>query len=256
MTVKALYEFLDERYPASLSCDWDNDGMMCLPDPQREVRRVLLTLDVTEAAIRAAEEAGAEVILSHHPLLFRPLRGLHPFAPAGRKLLRLAADGIAVFSFHTRLDAATTGVGARLADALSLEESVPFSVEGFPMGRCGLLPAPLSPEAFASFLKKALEAPEITYAPAGGEIFRVAVLGGSGGDGVEPALHAGAQALVTGDIGYNAMLEAAERGLSVFRCGHFETEAPVLADFAAALAGFDPTVEVTIFSSRTTKTIS
>lgn len=255
MTAKALYDFLDARYPRSLSCDWDNDGIMCLPDPEGEIRRVLLTLDVTEDAIRAAEESRAELILSHHPLLFYPLRGLHPLDPAGKKLLRLAAEGIAVFSFHTRLDASATGVGQRLAETLLLNHILPFSVEGLPMGRYGTLPSPLSPDALASLLKKRLDAPEVTYASAGKEIFTLAVLGGSGGDAVEPAIAAGADALVTGDIGYNALLTAAERGLTVFRCGHFETENPVLTEFAEAVRRFDPTIEIEAFGSRTAVTV-
>ena len=70
MTVKELYERLSLLYPAALSCDWDNDGMLCAPAPDAEVVRVLCTLDVTEAAIAEAVKVGANVILSHHPLIF------------------------------------------------------------------------------------------------------------------------------------------------------------------------------------------
>ena len=255
MTILELYHFLDARYPRSLSCEWDNDGLMCCPDPNKPVTKVLLTLDVTEKAITAAEQHGAELMISHHPLVFKPIRGLHPFTPEGAKLLRLAEKGISVFSFHTRLDAAADGVGQCLAKTLGLTEITSFSVENQPMGRVGKLPAPLSPEETAAFLKKALHAPEITFVGGGKEIGTLAVLGGSGSDGVDAAIEAGADGYVTGDMGYNAMLTAAEKGLTVFRCGHFETENPVLEALERALRAADPSIEIHRFFSRTVETV-
>ena len=94
MTLLELYQFLDRRYPRSLSCEWDNDGIMCCSDPDKSVKKVLLTLDVTGDAIDAAAWQGADLIISHHPMLFRPMKGLCPCTPEGEKLLRLLQKGI------------------------------------------------------------------------------------------------------------------------------------------------------------------
>ena len=115
MTVYELYTALNEKIPPALSCEWDNDGMMCVPDPNRTVRRILVTLDATQAAEDAARAGNYDVILTHHPLIFKGVRHLTPDEPVSARLLRLASDGISVLSFHTRLDAVAGGVNDTLA---------------------------------------------------------------------------------------------------------------------------------------------
>ena len=97
MTVKELYEALSERIPESLSCDWDNDGIMCAPDLSREVNRVLITLDVTEELADYAVERDFDLIVSHHPLVFRPISSLTEENHVARKLIKLASNNISVF---------------------------------------------------------------------------------------------------------------------------------------------------------------
>ena len=109
MTVRQLYAFLEARIPRTLSCSWDNDGLAVCASPDKPVRRVLVTLDVTADAIAYAEQGGFDVVLSHHPLLFSPLRSLCAGSdPADRVLSLLRAD-ISAMSFHTRLDAVDGG---------------------------------------------------------------------------------------------------------------------------------------------------
>ena len=226
MTVSELYRILDERIPASLSCEWDNDGVMCLPEPDREVKSVLIALDITEAVVDCAVADGCDVLISHHPLLFRGVKHMTVDDPVARRTIKLCRAGIAAFSFHTRLDAMEGGVNDVLADLLDLMNVIPFGDEG--IGRVGTLAEPMSAEAFAATVAERLGVPSVTLADAGKPIRRVAVLGGSGGDDVTAALATGADAYVTGEAPHHWLVDAPEMGLSLIVAGHHATEAPVL----------------------------
>ena len=189
MNVRELYEILNEKFPTELSCDWDNDGLMCCPDGAREVRRVLLTLDVTAEAVERAINTKCDLILSHHPLIFKGIKALDGETPVSAKVIDLIAHGIAVMSFHTRLDAAEGGVNDVLAKALGLCDLAPFGEEG--IGRIGTLPKTVTAEDFARTVKETLRAPVVQLADAGLPTRRVAVLGGGGSDDVEAAKAAG-----------------------------------------------------------------
>ena len=225
MTVKELYSLLEEKFPAALSAEWDNDGLMCCPDPDAPVRRVLCTLDVTEAAVDHAIRVGADLILSHHPLLFHPLSSLTADTAVGRKLMALLREGISVLSFHTRADAAEGGVNDTLAGLLGLLDILPFA-EG--MGRIGRLPSPRSLEEFAATVVSSLGAPAVALGDAGLPVSRVAVLGGSGKGEVAAAVAAGADTFLSGRLSYEAVNEAKELGINLLEAGHFYTEAPLM----------------------------
>ena len=122
MKVRELYEKLEERIPRTLSCSWDNDGLMCCPDPEAEVRRVLVALDVTAEVAETAIAGRYDAVVSHHPLVFRPLRAVEPGDAVAKKVIRLLSAGVSVMSFHTRLDAVCGGVNDTLAAALGLSE--------------------------------------------------------------------------------------------------------------------------------------
>ena len=104
MTVRTLYTLLSEKISPILSELWDNDGLMCCPDPEKDVCKVLFTLDVTDAVVDRALETKVDVIVSHHPLVFSKLSSLTVDTPVGKRLIRLACAGVSVFSFHTRFD--------------------------------------------------------------------------------------------------------------------------------------------------------
>ena len=118
MNVKELYGFLNEKIPPSLSCDWDNDGLMCCADETKEIRRVLIALDMTAEVIKKAIAEGYDLILSHHPLIFSPLRAVTPMDHIARRFIDLIRADIAAMSFHTRLDAVEGGVNDILAAEL------------------------------------------------------------------------------------------------------------------------------------------
>jgi dinuclear metal center YbgI/SA1388 family protein len=250
MTVKQFYAHIADRVSPSLSCDWDNDGLMLSPDEGREVRRVLCTLDVTEEAIDYAEENGFDLIISHHPLIFRPLSSLTPEHHISRKAIRLLAAGISVISLHTRADAVMDGVNDRLASLLGLEGVGLLDGAGEMIARIGSLPEPLSLSEFALQVKEALGSPFVLTADTGLPVRRVALCGGDGKDFVKAALDAGADTYVSGRIGYNVMTEAPEMGLNMIEAGHYFTETHITAFFADIVNDILPSVYAEEFASN------
>lgn len=244
MTRSEFYKALCLRIPASLSEEWDNDGNMCCPDATRPVRKVLATLDVTDEGIAYAEKGGFDLILSHHPLIFRGVTHLDGEEPTSEKLLRLCRADIAVFSFHTRLDAVEGGVNDTLAALLGLSSLIPFGGET-KMGRIGLLPTPMEAEEFARHVARCLGGEGVLLAGKRGKISHVAVLGGEGKDFIPDAVAAGADAYVSGRLGYHAMLDAP---ICLIEAGHYYTERPVASVLARMAEAIDPNVQTEVYT--------
>ena len=253
MKVIELYKYLDSHIPASLSCAWDNDGLMCCPDENAEVRKVLITLDVTDDAIRKAKEIGADVILSHHPLIFKGVKALNSNGVVSQRAIELIKSGISVMSFHTRLDAVDGGVNDVLALALGIEDTEPFGDEG--IGRIGELDAPISLDEFAYLVKERLNAPQVTYSGNGRDVFRVAVLGGSGADDIGAAIAAGADTYLSGTLSYHDMADAPDGPINLVEAGHFHTEDPVCDMLSELVWTADSSIETVYFNSYRAKTM-
>lgn len=253
MTIRELYEILNQQFPTELSCDWDNDGLLCCPDGARAVRRVLVTLDVTAEAVERAIATRCDLILSHHPLIFKGIKALDGKTPVSAKAIDLIQHGISVLSFHTRLDAAEGGVNDVLSHALGLCDLAPFGEES--IGRIGTLPEATTADAFARKVKEALHAPVVQLADANRPVRRVAVLGGGGSDDVEAARAAGADTYVSGELKYHQLTDAPEEGMNLIMAGHFHTEFPVCAMLEALLLKLDPTIETEIYDNYRIKTI-
>lgn len=250
MTCAELYAFLSEKIPASLSCSWDNDGLMCCSEPEREVRRVLIALDITGEVIDQAIEGGYDAIVSHHPLIFSPLRALNPDDHVAKKVMRLVREGITAMSFHTRLDAVEGGVNDTLARAIGLREVVPFGQDGEEIGRIGCLEKPMSVSEFAELVKRAIDAEGVQAVDAGKQVFRVAVLGGSGSDDVMAARLAGADTYLSGELKHNWLTDAPDLGINLVAAGHFYTEDPVCRILRDMILEADQTIAVTITNSN------
>lgn len=233
MTVRELYAALAARYPSALSVEWDNDGLACSADPERAVGRVLCVLDVTEGAIDEAIRIRADVILSHHPLLFHPLSSVTPDESVGRRVVRLLGAGISVMSFHTRADVAVGGVNDLLCGALDIPSAEAFG-EGN-IGRVGMLNAEMTAKNFAEAVKKALGAPFVLCGDAGLPVRRVAVVGGSGKSEISAAIKAGADTFLSGRLSYETVNEAKEKGINLLEAGHFYTEALLPKHWACEL---------------------
>lgn len=236
ISVQELYDALDARIPRELSCGWDNDGLACCPDPTAPVRGVLVALDATEDAVTEAERQGCNLLLTHHPMLFRGVRAISGSDTTSRKIIRLVRSGISCASFHTRLDAMPGGVNDTLATRLGLSDVRPFgsgggadgNPAGMPLGRIGSLPAPESFGIFCERIKSALHLRALLGADCGRTIQRVAVLGGAGDDDIDAAREAGADAYVTGELRYHQLCDAPYSGMSLIAAGHYHTEFPIV----------------------------
>ena len=255
MTVTELYKALDAAIPRALSCEWDNDGLMCCPSPEKTVERVLVALDVTEEVVDDAIAGGFDVILSHHPMIFKGLKSVEPSNAIARKTIKLIQNGIAVMSFHTRLDALAGGVNDVLAARLDLQEVEPFGVDAVPIGRVGTLPYPMPLEQFAEQIKLALHVPSVSVADAHRPVHRVAVLGGSGSDDVAAAIAAGADTYVSGNLKYNQMVDAPDEGINLIEAGHFYTEQPICYHLAEMVKDLDDEIETRVTWSCRIRTI-
>ena len=251
MIVKELYEYLDAKIPRSLSCEWDNDGLMCCPKPQRGVKKILVSLDVSEEIVDEAIKGGYDVILSHHPLVFRPIKSLTCDGGISRKLIKLVENGIAVMSFHTRFDALDGGVNDVLTELLGLENVTAFGESEETMGRIGDVKETCL-EAFAAKVKTVLGSPAVLY---NGDrpVRKVAVLGGNGDGFVDAAIAAGADTYVSGRIGYHMMADAKENGINLIEAGHYFTEAPSLKRLAEIAKKANPQADISVVNSNSIK---
>jgi len=253
MTVKELYLKLEEKIPVELREEWDNDGLMCSADSSDEVLRALVVLDVTEQIVDYAIEYNFNLIVSHHPLIFKPLNAINDDNHVARKVIKLLESGVSVFSFHTRADKVVGGVNDRLADLLGIYDTKPFG-EG-ELGRIGNIDETTALEDFAYRVKQATGSDVLKYSDGFNNVLRVAVVGGDGKDYVRDAIAEGADTYISGRIGYNVMEEAAELGINLIEAGHFFTEQPVTEFFRELLLNEDPDMYVEIADSNMIKYI-
>ncbi len=253
MNVRELYERLSDRIPEELREEWDNDGIMCCHDDLAAVNRVLVTLDVTEEIVDYAIDNGFDLILSHHPLVFKPLCAIDPDNHISRKLVKLIRGGVSVISLHTRADKVRGGVNDCLARLLGLDDIEPFGDDC--LGRIGHLECETSMEEFATRVKSALGIDKLVVSDAYNPVYTVALVGGDGKGYVKDALDMGADTYLSGRIGYNVMEEAAEMGINLIEAGHYATEFPVTKFFANLVNKIDPRITVEIVGSYMLRTI-
>ncbi len=229
MTVRTVYDLIHTVAPFDTQMEGDNSGLL-VGSPSREVRSILFALDVTEPVIDEAVALGAELIVTHHPLMFSAIRSLTDETYEGRLIRRLVREDISLIAAHTNLDAAAGGTNDTLAALCGLVE---ISGEGF--FRSGFLPEPMTVRAFADLLGENLETTVRVMGPEDRMVRRVGLCSGSGGDEWTRALEAGCDAFVSGEIRHHHALAMADAGIAAFECGHFATEEPGLAALAEAL---------------------
>lgn len=240
-SVREIEAALYELAPRALAAEWDNVGLL-VGRPDREVRKILVSLDITEPVADEAKHIGADLIVSHHPVIFHPAKSITDRDPAGRLLLRLIEAGLSAVCMHTNLDAARGGVNDALAAALGLEDAAPVSEGG--IVRVGTLPEALALPAFLARVKAALSPNGMRYVDGGRPVRKVAVGGGACGDFLWEAAAMGCSAFVTADLKYNHFLDAQALGLTVVDAGHFPTENVVCPELAGCLREKFPGVEV------------
>jgi dinuclear metal center YbgI/SA1388 family protein len=234
MQIADVIDEIQAVAPESTAMEWDNVGLQVGAVDER-CHGVLVCLEATPDVADEAARLGANLIVTHHPLIFSPLKAIQTDQPLGQLLRRLLADGTAVYTAHTNLDAAPgVGTAAALADKLGLEEFSPLLEEGeVPLGAVGKLAGEPPVDAVVGRIRRALRPARLTVVGDTDRPVRtLALMPGSGGDAVGPAAAAGADVLVCGDLKHHDALDALALGLTVIDATHYATERPVVGALA------------------------
>jgi len=250
-TVADILKYTETIAPSYMKEHWDNVGLLC-GSRSTPVTKILVALDPFEHVCQEAAEWGAELIVTHHPIIFQPMKSVTDETSIGHGILLLCRHGISAINAHTNLDSAPGGVNDVFAHALGLQNihvvsPVGTNEDGIPYGllRYGEIPAqPL--EAFLPTVKTALGCQGLRYVDGGKPVHKVAVGGGSCAGAMLEALDAGCDTFVTADVKYNQFWDAHDLGLNLIDAGHFHTENPVVAVLAEKIAAAFPDVEVKI----------
>lgn len=244
-TVKQIYNFINSLAPFATQESWDNSGLL-LGDPEKEVAKVSLALDATNKTVAAAKANGAELMITHHPVIFSAQKKIL----AGSVIYELLTSGISAISAHTCLDSAEGGVNDTLANLIGLTDIEPLELEGtdVPLVRKGRLPRTMSGEELAQLVKEKLGC-NLRLADAGRPINTVAVCGGSLSS-LTYELIGKVDAFVTGDLSHHYFIDAADSGLTAIAAGHFETENPVMSVLKATLEKQFPEIQFTLINQE------
>lgn len=229
MKLREIMDKLDGDFPIAYAVDWDNTGLLT-GDENADIKKVYIALDVTEETAEGAAKAGADLMITHHPLLFHPLKSVNEQDPVGRCVRRLIGNGINYYAMHTNFD--IVKMADLNADDLKIEnpeilEEVFTDQEGKlrGFGRIGNLREKLTLHDFAQAVNSAMLLPAVrVYGNPAQMIARAAVSSGSGKSSIPSAIKKGADVLVTGDIDYHTALDACAAGLSLIDAGHYGTE--------------------------------
>ena len=259
-TVKEIFSFLQGKAPFELQEHFDNAGFL-VGREGAAVSKVIVSLDITGHVVQEAVEQGAELIVSHHPVIFGPARSVTDQTTTGKILLDMAENGIAAICAHTNLDAVEGGVNDVLALRLGLSDIVQLEQKGvdgqgrpYGIGRVGMV-SEQSLDDFSRMVKSSLGANGVRIVDSGKAVHKVAVGGGACADMMDTVLACGCDTFVTSDVKYHQFLAAKALGLNLVDAGHFPTEdviCPVLRDW---LAERFPQISVVI-SQRHTEAFS
>ena len=236
MKCSDIIKILQETAPESCACDWDNPGLLA-GRSDKEVKKIYIALDATDEVVDAAIREKADLLLTHHPLIFRPVKKVNDQNFITRRLVRLIQADISLYAMHTNFDAAPEGMAALAAERLDIREIRPLECMGemkengtsvpYGIGAVGSLYEPMTVNGLSEKVKKAFDLPFVlVYGPGlmDKEVKRAALCPGSGSSVIEQAVLAGADVLITGDIGHHPGIDAAARGLAVIDGGHYGLE--------------------------------
>ena len=239
MTVNEILSYLDDKFPISDALEFDNVGLL-IGDGKAQVKKALISLDCTLEIVEKAVETGAELIITHHPVIFNPLKNVLSTSV----VYELLKNKISVISMHTNLDVAEGGVNDCLCKALDLFDVKPYvSADGFTLrsAKC----KEITPDALAENLKQKLGG-MVKYVEGKKPIEKLLVCSGSGGEFVYNAIADGFDALISADIKHHQFLDAQNAGISIFDCGHFNTEDVVIEPLKELLKNRFSSVEFSV----------
>ncbi|MCX7714236.1 MAG: Nif3-like dinuclear metal center hexameric protein [Clostridia bacterium] len=250
MILKDIIEKIEKFCPQSLSCDWDNTGLLC-GDENKNVNKILLALDVSTPVLNEALQIGADMLITHHPIMFSGIQKVTPKTPDGKLLLTLIENNIALYSAHTNMDMCQNGLNdyiLKLINLTDVETLVPDeNIPGAGIGKIGLLPFSdaISLKTLAEYVKQSLKADFVRFTGSPNtDVKKVAIVTGSGSDYIDAAISKGADVLITGDIKYHTALEAVEKKVCIIDAGHFSTEIMVTDIFEQILKPISGKVKI------------
>ena len=225
MRLREIIAALERLAPLRLQDEWDNSGLQ-VGFPDSEISGVLVCLDVTEEIVSEAAARGCQLIVSHHPLLFKPLRQVSDTTYQQRCVVRALSEGISIYSAHTSLDNAPGGVNHKIASLLGLQDLrwlQPKEGEDAGSGLVGELPQPETDSAFFARVKRVFGVQCLRHsAPDGRQIRRVALCGGAGAFLLRDAVRAGADCFLSGEFHYHDYFE--NGGVLLCELGHYQSE--------------------------------
>ena len=222
MRILDVYNYIDSFAPFSSQEEWDNSGHI-LGSLYNEVTRAVVCLDVNNEVIDYASEIGANLIISHHPVIFSPVKRI----TAESVLMNAIMKEIAVISAHTNLDKAEDGVNDALCEALSLRYEKVYNDDSPSFINICYPDEPFSAEKLSLHLRESLNC-AASYCDADTAITKIGLCSGAGSDFIDDAIRLGCNAFITGEAKYHEFLEAKDKGISLFTVGHFESEIPVV----------------------------
>ena len=248
MKIEKIIEKINAEYPPELAYEWDNPGLI-LGDKSKEAEKIMLTLDVTEEVLNEVIEERANLIISHHPLIFSGIKSITPDTRTGKILLRAAENQIALFAAHTNMDKALNGINTRLSQLLNLKNDQIIepdnNFKGAGLGKIGDIDETTLFE-YCNKIKKLLNTPFLRVSGnINRHIKRVAIGSGSCSELIPKAIEMGADTIITADLKYHTCLDYASDSFSIIDAGHFPTENIVKEMFAEILKG-----ENIVFSSQ------
>ncbi len=235
MKAKDIIKSLDEFAPAFLKDDWDNTGFQ-LGDDEKEINKILISLDLDNDILDYAIEKDIDMIINHHPIIFEPLKNITNLTPKGKLLQKLIKNDILVYNAHTNLDKTKNGVNDVLTDIFDLNNiEILFNTEeGYGHGRVGDIDS-IKLTDFIEIVKEKLDIKDIiVFGEVDRIIKRVALCGGSGGDFINEVFDKNADIYLTGDVKYHEAQDGVALGLTILDAGHYHTEKvilPVLKDY-------------------------
>ena len=253
-TVNDVLNFIESIAPPYMKEEWDKVGLLC-GDTAQPVSKILVALDPFEYVCDEAIRIGADLVVTHHPLIFHPMTAITTATSIGRSIIKLSRAGISAINAHTNYDCAPGGINDILANVLELQGVSVVSPKGqdlegrdYGLLRTGTFEASL-PD-FLEHIKQKLGTPVVRYVKGGDKVCRVAVGGGSCGGALMEAYTAGCDTFVTADIKYNQFWDAKELGMNLIDAGHFYTENPACHVLADRLQAAFPGVAVEFFKNH------
>lgn len=250
MTVRDIYEYINTIAPFSSQDSFDNSGLL-VGNPDADVHRIAVCLDITNEVVDEAAKLGVSLIISHHPVIFNPLKNVL----VGNPVYSLISSGISAICAHTNLDMAASGsVTDLMLELLDIKGSEVLEVvnsDGTGYGRVAELTFDTTARCLAEMCKTAFDCQQVRYSDAGSTIKKVALCSGAGNSVIAAALSKGCDALITGDIKWSSFVEAQNKGLSVIDAGHFHTENIMSSYLASLIEQQFPLVDVFVPDSNT-----